>query len=216
MFWSLGTSNKLIDPIKKFKFIAEFDTLLKSDSNRLNALLYEPNTFRYLVKKIDLPKINLEFERSYANEYVHYFQNGPINWEPINITFVDISKPVKDSVPNLRQIFNDYINSSIQQNNRTNLVDLPVFCNQITIESYGNFIDNNYPKGAAFIKNSELSTGQKIEEYLSSKINQVVNRFIIKKPRLSKIDFGSLDYGSDEINDINVTVIPEWCEVLLD
>jgi hypothetical protein len=58
---------------------------------------------------------------------------------------------------------------------------LPIFCNSIIIKKLANF---TYP--ANF-------------------------NFTIINPRINKIDFGSFEYGSDDINNITLTVIPEWC-----
>lgn len=197
MFWTKG-KDTLIEPYNKFKFIAKFINFQQTTSNPLNVLGGDlPSEFsdlRVYVRRIDAPKINFEFERAYANEYVDYFQQGSIHWEPINITFVDVARKTTQDYDTLRRILDNYVssmntfNNSTQefQQNRTNIVDLPAFCASIEIHSLSHF-------------------------YEDSNIENYNNVFTITKPRISKIDFGTLEYGSDEINEISVTVIPEWC-----
>jgi hypothetical protein len=153
MFWV----NKQAEPNNKFKFKAIFSNFEYTEQNPNNGFLPIGSgefirrsignaNLVFSVKKIDAPKLNLEFERAYANEYVHYFQNGSIHWEPINITFADMA-PLKDDdkTPNLRDFFFTYLRSlayhhiqgrefegSINfEQNRTNLIDLPNLCEKI-------------------------------------------------------------------------------------
>lgn len=197
MFWTRGKET-LIEPYNKFKFVAMFNNFQQTPSNPLNVLGGDlPSEFsdlRVFVKRIDAPKINFEFERAYANEYVDYFQQGSIHWEPINITFVDVARRTTQEFDTLRRILDNYVfsmntfNNSTQvfQDNRTNIVDLPAFCDSIRIASLSHF-------------------------YEESETVNYNNAFIITRPRITKIDFGTLDYGSDDINEITVTVVPEWC-----
>lgn len=197
MFWTRGRET-LIEPYNKFKFVAMFNNFQQTPSNPLNVLGGDlPSEFsdlRVFVKRIDAPKINFEFERAYANEYVDYFQQGSIHWEPINITFIDVARRTTQQFDTLRRILDNYVssmntfNNSTQefQDNRTNIVDLPAFCDSIRIASLSHF-------------------------YEESETVNYNNAFIITRPRITKIDFGTLDYGSDDINEITVTVVPEWC-----
>jgi hypothetical protein len=197
MFWTRGKET-LIEPYNKFKFVAMFNNFQQTPSNPLNVLGGDlPSEFsdlRVFVKRIDAPKINFEFERAYANEYVDYFQQGSIHWEPINITFIDVARKTTQEFDTLRRILDNYVssmntfNNSTQefQDNKTNIVDLPAFCESIRIASLSHF-------------------------YEESKTVNYNNAFIITRPRITKIDFGTLDYGSDDINEITVTVVPEWC-----
>jgi hypothetical protein len=239
MFWV----NRQAEANNKFKFRAIFSNFAYTEQTPNNGFggvglgqfgtvseTIAKTNLAFSVKKIDAPKLNIEFERAYANEYVHYFQNGPIHWEPINITFVDTT-PIKEEPnnPNLNNFFFEYLRSlaythidsipgveySFQQN-RTNLIDLPNFCDEIKIINDARFANENYPKGSSlfgmnqddkFVNNR---TGS-IEQAIVSNSTVKQNVFVIHKPKLIKIDLGSFDYGSDEINEISITVVPEWC-----
>lgn len=178
MFWD---SKSIVEANQKFKFTATFASL-PSNTGVEGSLTYS-------IKSIKAPSISIDFERAYANELVHYFQNGSIHWEPIEIKFADFFQGPKEAI-NLRRIFENYLQANkITQSNRTGIIDLPILCSSITITNHLRY----YPKGiAADVVGSGYS-------------------FSIINPRLSKIDYGSFDYGSDEINEISITVIPEWC-----
>lgn len=221
MFWNTG-KNTIIEPYNKFKFVAEFNVFAyNKDTNQLNIDVgYVPTRFHLAVKKIDLPRINIDFERSYANEFVHYFQNGPIHWEPINITFIDAATHPNDIATNfddLRLFFDNYINTMSPEINRTKVIDIPSLCENIKISSISRFALQTYPipsDGKITQKNQDPNdkSGSLEEAFVNSK-NSLYKKemFVIKRPRLIKVDFGSMDYSSDEINEINITIIPEWC-----
>jgi hypothetical protein len=164
--------------------------------------------------------MNIDFERSYANEYVHYFQNGPIHWEPINITFIDAATHPNDIATNfddLRLFFNNYIIARSPETNRTNVIDIPSLCENISISSISRFALQTYPTpstGKIVQANQDPNdnTGSLEQTFVNSN-NSLYKKeiFVIKRPRLVKVDFGSMDYSSDDINEINITVIPEWC-----
>jgi hypothetical protein len=234
MFWNQG-KNTVVEANNKFKFLATFNTFKKNTDkninnlNNSNVLDYEPTKVHFAVKKIDAPKMNLDFERAYANEYIHYFQNGSIHWEPITISFIDATSLAED-ISSMRYLFNNYIvglkNSGVTieshpitddfEKNRTGLIDLPILCNNITISSITAFATQTYPTTKDLNVKQDLqannNTGS-IEQILSDGDNliQVESTFTIKNPRITKIDFGSFDYNSDDINEISITVIPEWC-----
>jgi len=220
MFWINKYSETKIEPLNKFKFLANFDTFIFSNSNPLNIIKEQPTNIQVLVKKITAPSINFEFERAFANEYVHYFQNGSIHWEPITISFIDVSQtPFGGSgFSELRGVLQNYLSNMTQETNRTNVIDLPVFCNQISIDNIGIFANSSYPqlgsnKGLN-VRQIDTEVGNNagsLETELNNGTYKINNSFIIKNPRITKIDFGNFDYSSDEINEINITIVPEWC-----
>lgn len=212
MFWS-KSKNTVVEPYNRFKFVANFSNFAyDSATNPLNSYNSEEK-INLAVKKIDLPKMNLEFERAYANEQVHYFQNGSIHWEPINITFIDASSIDPANFSSLRLLFSNYISTLgsttgvvLLEENRTSILDLPSLCEKIEIISYSRFAKENYPT----LNNGTIQQGLSDEKFDENTM-KVNESYVIKRPRLSKIDFGSMDYNSDEINEITITVIPEWC-----
>jgi hypothetical protein len=142
---------------------------------------------RFIVKKIDAPSININLERAYASNYVHMFQQGEIHWEPINVTFVDAIDSTNTQVPQWRNLFENYLSfGKIIGENRTGMLDHPRFCDEIKIKNY---------------------------QSMANLAEPFVKEWSILRPRLTKISFGSYDYGSDDANEISITFIPEWCEV---
>jgi len=232
MFWV----NRQAEANNKFKFRAIFTDFSYTKENPNNAFApisveMPKSNLTFSVKKIDAPKLNIEFERAYANEYVHYFQNGPINWEPINITFVDTT-PLQEEPynPNLNKFFFTYLKSlayhhiegrtftdSLEfEQNRTNLVDLPNLCEKIQIVNDAIFANQNYPKGNSLFglnQDDKLANNRtdSIEQSIVKNSTVKQNVFVIHRPKLIKIDLGSFDYSSDDINEISITVVPEWC-----
>lgn len=199
MFWSYSNPNKIVELKKKNLFIAEF-----IGTNNYNWVgTDKESSIKLLVKKIDGPSLNLNFERAHANQYVHYFHTGEVNWEPINATFVSVTdsianeavsanveglepKPDPSEIANWKTMFYNYLNQNlVTSTNRTGLIDFPVFCDYIKITEINSYKTLSEPK----------------------KTN-----FYIYKPRITKIAFGSYDYASDEANDVNVTFVPEWCD----
>lgn len=222
-FWNTG-KNSIVEPYNKFKFLAVFNNFIyDAASNPLNIEyggIYEnPSKFHLAVKKIDLPKMNIDFERAYANEYVHYFQNGPIHWEPINITFIDaVSKKLND-FDDLRAFFMTYLQSLALETNRTNIIDIPSLCESIVVYTDATFANPDYPTlndGKIAQTNQTLNDNiGSLEQKFIEKSEKHQDGFVIFRPRLIKVDFGSMDYNSDEINEINITVVPEWCNLQL-
>jgi hypothetical protein len=196
MFWSYSNPNKIVELKKKNLFIAEF--IGTQNFNWQGAGATE-SSIKFLVKKIDGPSLNLNVERSHANQHVHYFHTGEVNWEPINATFVTATdsesyedvppdNPTKDptKIANWKSMFFNHLNQNlIASTNRTGMIDFPVFCDYIKITEINSYKTLTEPK----------------------KTN-----FYIFKPRITKIAFGSYDYGSDEANEVNVTFVPEWCD----
>jgi hypothetical protein len=205
MFWAHQDKYYTLELNKKNLFVARFNNTnvynWDGDENDKNICL--------LVKKVNLPSLNIPFERLHGNQFVHYFHVGEVNWEPITITFVDVLPDIniQRDIPNWKKMFFDYLTSNlITEQNRTSMLDLATFCDTIIISSYATYIDQQTrnQKNPKDLKERELKN-------TDNRKNLAVD-FIIKKPKITKIDFGSLDYGSDEANEITVTFLPEWCE----
>jgi hypothetical protein len=225
MFWNTGGKNQQALPYNKFNFIVNFSGL----NEKLIELETDDKVLSFFAKKVSAPNMKVEFERAYANEYVHYFQNGAIHWEPITITFADFgitsgenstgndvnnNQEVSDlesqldisSKLSIREIFNYYLQKNLidkfsdpseiatseLSKNVTGVIDLPIFCNFIQVKNNIRFANKDF----------------------STKNNKsVLNREIVYEfynPRITSVDFGSFEYGSDDINEISVTFVPQW------
>ena len=229
MFWNTGGKNQQALPYNKFNFIVNF--------SGLNQKLVEEETLddkilSFFAKKVSAPNMKVEFERSYANEYVHYFQNGAIHWEPITITFADFgitsgenstgndvnnNQEVSDlesqldisSKLSIREIFNYYLQinlidkfsdpteiaTSELSKNVTGVIDLPIFCNFIQVKNNIRFANKDF----STTNNKSVSNREIVYEFYN--------------PRVTSVDFGSFEYGSDEINEISVTFVPQWAVI---
>jgi hypothetical protein len=177
MFWS----QRGVELSKKNLFLAEFIDLFVSSPNQTN--------LKFIVKKIDAPSLNLNLERAYASNYTHLFQQGEIYWEPINVTFVDAIDPSQTQVPQLRQLFQTFLEqNNLTLDNRTSMLDHPRFCREIKIKNYQSVFGLASP---------------------------TEKEWTIERPRITKIAFGSYDYSSDDANEITVTFVPEWCKVTI-
>ncbi len=200
MFWDTG-KNRKAEPNLKSRFVAQF-VGVNGDSS-----------FAKLIKTIDLPNLNIDFERAHANEYVHYFQNGQINWEPINITFYDYRSQNEGELGNLKILINTFLSGSqVIHDNRTQIIEQPVFCESIRIIPITAITKDSYP---VLGNNSAVDPRTSEKNFVDNLYgnNEFYDSFIILKPRFSKVNFGSYDYSSDEINTISLTIVPQWVDL---
>lgn len=214
MFWLTGKNHKL-DVNQKFRFLLKIDSL----SNWASTVSNSNGSLALFVKKITAPSINIDFERQYANEYVHYFQNGSIHWEPITITFADFNtKSTSIEYEDLKATFDTYIQYNFNNNavgrledltnlNRTAVIDLPIFCNEMRILSLATTTTSDFPT----LNELKSFKKQDFKDIPQKYLNVQNEYFRIFNPRITKVDFGNFDYSSDDINEITITVIPEWC-----
>lgn len=227
MFWNSGGKNQQAQPYNKFNFIVYF--------SGLNSKLVEsgdPNydkIITYFAKKVTAPSMKVDFERAYANEYVHYFQNGAIHWEPITITFADfgITNDQNSSgvdMNNDQQLNDTELSSSISSKTsirkllnsylQTNLVTpfsaskdiekselLKNVTSVVDLPVFCNFIR---VKNDIRFANKDFSTENSNFVTTNTSIYEFYN------PRITNVDFGSFDYNSDDINEISVTFVPQW------
>lgn len=219
MFWAYEDKNKTLELRKRNLFIAKFSNTSKFNWDGEN----NEKEISFLVKKLNLPSLNIPFERLHGNQFVHYFHVGEVNWEPITMTFVDVlpNKNSENTIPNWKKMFYNYLTKNlITEKNRTSMLDLATFCEEITISNYATYINQTTFKDETkkVLEDRELGiTGyqngpNKGGKAVSDNRENVAEDFIIKRPKITKIDFGSIDYGSDEAGEINITFLPEWCE----
>jgi hypothetical protein len=199
MFWAHNDGKDVLELRKKNLFVAE---LIGTSNFNWQGTIENEKQIKFLIKKISLPSLNIPFERLHGNQFVHYFHVGEVNWEPITVSFVDVLPDLylEKEVPNWRKMFFSYLNNNlITSTNRTNMLDLATFCETIKITSYSTYI--NITRNKDLPNNNEADTRTEVQD-----------SFYIFKPKITKIDFGSLDYTSDEANEISVTFLPEWCD----
>lgn len=214
MFWLTGKNHKL-DVNQKFRFLLKVDSLSSWASTVPNS----DKSLVLFVKKISAPSINIDFERQYANEYVHYFQNGSIHWEPLTITFADFNtKATSIEYEDLKSTFDTYLQYNfnnkavsplidISNLNRTAVVDLPIFCNEMRILTLATTTTSDFPT----LNELKSFNKQDFNDIPQKYLNVQNEYFRIYNPRITKVDFGNFDYSSDDINEITITVVPEWC-----
>lgn len=237
MFFDKSGKNATFEANNKFKFFVDFqfqESVAASSpdyTNGKNWLLESyhielEKSLRVFAKSINAPSINVEFERAYANEYVHYFQNGSIHWEAITIKFVDFSKTAPEgNYQILRQVLDQYLQYNLLEYdynngpklqspltfdnlNRTRVIDMPRFCNLITISSFPSSPKQDYPTSTAL---KDLKNGKSFNDLYVQYSNIMQESFRIYNPIVTKVDFGAFDYNSDEINELTMTLVPEWC-----
>lgn len=225
MFWESGKGAKL-DANNKFKFLLLFEGFPEWSTFGDSNSGLEQSLFTF-AKSVSAPNINLEFERAYANEYVHYFQNGSIHWESITIKFADFSKSsLEGKYVTLRNVLDQYVQYNFLEYdydngpklqsplpegpnlNRTRVVDMPKFCNEIRILTFPSTAKQDYPTSTAL---KDIKGGKQFNELYTKYSNIMQESFRIYNPIVTKVDFGSFDYSSDEINELTITLVPEWC-----
>ncbi len=131
---------------------------------------------KYALKKCDKPKMKVN---SIQHKYMNHFFNFPgrVEWEDINITFAAINDPLTS-----RKLYESLLASGYQFPGEN---DLRTISKQAAVEQLG-------ADGLQLIQVDAL--GGKIEEW--SLIN----------PFFTAIQFGSLDYSSEEIVEISCTL----------
>lgn len=214
MFFDKSGKNSQSAAYNKFNFIVTFSNL----NEKLSELLPDnENTLTTFAKKVSAPNMKVDFERAYANEYVHYFQNGAIHWESITITFADFN--VKDGTGSIREILNYYLQSNLVENftgpddinksellkNVTSVIDLPKFCNYIQISNDVQYTSDKFVNDLDLFKKSKSPLPS-----LKNGIDTKRLTYEFYNPRITNVDFGSFDYSSDDINEISVTFVPQW------
>lgn len=134
------------------------------------------DNMKYALKKADKPKAKVN---SVQHKYLNHFFNYPgrLEWEDINITFAAVTDPNSSVV--LRTILTNagYIYPTVPEQNKT-----------IGKENFVKQIGN---KLSLIQINPE---GAKLEEW------NIINPFF------TSVQFGSLDYSSEEIVEIQCTV----------
>ncbi len=144
---------------------------------------------RYALKKIDKPKAKIgSVQHKYLNHYFNY--PGRLEWEDINMTFASITNPSA-----ARYLVNVLKNSGYgvppsDTNNNNKESDVATLGKLKFQKNIGNFTIQ------------QLDPDGKSQE-----------EWTIHNPFFTSVQFGALDYSSEEIVEITCTVKYDWAEL---
>jgi hypothetical protein len=226
MFWNNSGKNLEASPYNKHNFLVEFQNL-NSKLAELDGISDRPLT--YFAKKVSAPNMKVEFERAYANEYVHYFQNGAIHWEQVTVTFADFNiSNARDAASNdinndgqvtdiekkgsiasklsIREIFNYYLQTNLIErfDSFEDINNAELLKNVTSVIELPIFCNKIVISNSIDYAKKDFSTTNRKEINTSKLMYEFYN------PRVTSVDFGSFDYSSDDINEITVTFVPQW------
>lgn len=183
---SNNSSSKIFrDPKRKFKFLVEF--------GQAGVL--------FAVKTIDKPSVTVKTDQ--YKMINHYFSfPGLAEWEPITMTLVDFgtfgSDPRKGKGSTSGKLWELLTNSGYQVpgNAPDGKVTSPV--KKSTVDGFGSLIIYQIDSGYA----------------TTDKKNQIswTERWELKNPLITKISWGSLDYGSEDLVEYTLDIKYDWAE----
>lgn len=157
-------------------------------------LLYIAGMPQFIVKNVKKPSFSVgETGHDFLN-YKFYYP-GRVEWSTIDLTIVDPVQP--DSTASLVKILeaSGYVlpDKFTSQANEPRTISKKAFVDamggQIQLVQFG------------------ANTGDQQEN--------VLEKWTINNPFLTNVDFGSLDYGSDELVDISMTIRYDWATLEL-
>ena len=157
-------------------------------------LLYIAGMPQFIVKNVKKPSFSVgETMHEFLN-YKFYYP-GRVDWSTIDVTIVDPVQP--DSTASLVKILEaaGYVlpDKFTSQANEPRTISKKAFVDamggQIQLVQFG------------------ANTGDQQEN--------VLEKWTINNPFLTNVDFGSLDYGSDELVDISMTIRYDWATLEL-
>jgi|688.fasta_scaffold42340_1 hypothetical protein len=131
---------------------------------------------RYALKKVDKPKAKVN---EITHKYLNhfYYYPGRLEWESINMTIAAALKPSVDDV-----LYNVLLKAGYQYPSQ--------YTDQKTISK------SNFNK----------AIGDSIRIYQIDSAGIEIEQWILKKPFFTSVQFGALDYASEEIVDIQCTI----------
>jgi len=182
-FWS----DKNIEPKRKFKFLVDFDLTGNSSAN-INQL---PT---YIVKKADKPVATIsESKHDFFGQA--YYYPGRLTWNEVNITVVD---PGGTKQPNGESF--DASNSLMTFLNSAGYVNPTAVGGKLATGAAPRSFDKSAGSVTITIRQVD-SDGNTVEQW---KLN---NAWI------KEVNFGGLDYTSDDINEVTIKVRYDWAEL---
>ncbi len=136
---------------------------------------------RYTLKKVDKPKAKVnEITHKYLNHFFYY--PGRVEWEPINMTMVAVNSP------------------NTGENSTASLYRLLELAGYSWPAAGGQFETRTVSKNRFTGNIGGMEIVQVNAEGLAVESFQLINPFF------TSIQFGSLDYASEEVVDITLTV----------
>lgn len=143
---------------------------------------------KYALKKVDKPKATIgEITHKYLNHEFYY--PGRLKWEPINMTFASVAEP-----------------------------DASWLVNNILLNAgYGVPTNSDTPGDqVSTIGKTKFSKtlGEKLSIFQIDADGSVIEEWQLNKPFFTSVQFGSLDYGSEEIVEITCAVKYDWAQLI--
>jgi hypothetical protein len=178
-------SDKNIEPKRKFKFLVDFD--LVGNSNPIQVPTY-------IVKKVDKPVATIsESKHDFFGQA--YYYPGRLTWNEITMTIVDPGGTNQQNGDSF-----DAAETLMGFLQRYGYVNPVAVGPKITDGSVG-------PRS---LDKSAGSLGINIRQVDSD--GNTVERWILNNAFIKEVNFGGLDYTSDDINEVTIKVRYDWAE----
>jgi len=192
-FWNEAA----LEPKRKFKFLIRFGLA----SDKLPS---------FIAKKADKPSFDVsETKHDFLGHAFKY--PGRVTWKDVSVTIID---PAGGGVPSA-----DDANAST----------LKAAANDVTDALYNVLLSAGYQSptaaGAAITGGSSLSTlrtmskGSATAPFSQIEIIQIdangnaLETWTLNNAWIKSVNFGSLEYGSDDISDVSLTFVYDWADV---
>lgn len=144
------------------------------------------DNIRYALKKVDKPKAKVnEITHKYLNHFFYY--PGRLEWEPVNITVASVR---------------DTNNSATKK-----LYDI------LQLAGYAWPGNGTVKERETIDKLSFNNAVGNMEIQQLDETGVVIEKFKLINPFFTSVQFGALDYGSEEIVDITLTVRYDYAEL---
>lgn len=143
------------------------------------------SNIRYAVKKVDKPKAKIgEVTHKYLNHSFYY--PGRLEWESVNMTMASVTDP--DATSTLFQI----------------------------LRNAGYFVPSNVDPGserASIGKNKFDASIGRLNIFQVNADGVDIEQWTLIKPFFTSVQFGSLDYGNEDIVEISMTIRYDYAEL---
>ena len=198
-WWGEGFDRNSRDPTRKFQFLIE----MGNGGHMLSA------------KSVSKPKVNIETkEYRMINHYYSY--PGIAKWDPITITLVDIGN--FSQALNFDQRTSDATDDVVNESKVSTAEGLWEMLLASGYSTPGGSSGNSQraksissPEKASTIDNS---FGKYLYIYQLDADANVLEKWELKNPIITKISWGDLDYGDDGLVEYTLDVKYDWAELL--